>query len=745
MVFTKFINAMNYIKRKIQQISEKGIYGTFYILYLKIARPILKLFVRYKFEKKYKSIKNVSINKIIRTKYLNNGKNESELIKNILFHNEVKFFFNIDDLDRIKIFYRKVFKNQSEETIKKADQIVNNDFQNILPGYPIYNKNIKWHKDLITKNNWPLDFYMDLDITSNKYNDIRLLWEINRHQYFVTLGKAYLISGDEKYTLSFLDLINDWIKNNPCGFGINWLHSQESSIRMISWIWAMYFFWNSPKFNLDNKKKILQHLFLHAEYTYSNLSNGLITHNHLITEICGLTFCAFLFPEFKNSKKWLNKGLKIFKREIKKQIWEDGPSAELSTNYHLFVLESFLQLFILLKKNNYHLDLICTERIEKMIDYVMSLCKSNGDIPKIGDNDSGRIFRLTDLDRDDRRALVCSGAILFDRDDFKSECKNYYEETFWLLGIDGYRKYSALYEQEQNSLSKIYKDAGIVVLKHKYEGNSINLFIKGGPTNHRKNVSFSHNHSDFLSFELEVNGNSYLIDPGTYLYNLSDDWRFYFRKTFCHNTIVIDGEDQFEVSKTRFGIPKLPLGKVNNFDQSDEISVVELEHNCYNKINVIHKRKYLLYKSIVIIVDEIIGEDDHQIEQNFNSGKMNVSMNNENKEIKITNYNSSEYLTLNHYFRNLNKQKFTSVKNGWYAPRYGELKPANIISTKICAKLPIDILTILNPSTSNISVEKVNIDSKKFELIIKENKQITRLVIHSQGKVYVLEEEEILL
>ena len=100
------------------------------------------------------------------------------------------------------------------------------------------------------KDSWPLDFFMDLDYSSEKRpGDVREVWELNRHQFFITLGKAYFITSDEKYAKKFSELINDWIDKNPCGYGINWLHSQETGIRMMSWIWAFYFFKTLKNFN----------------------------------------------------------------------------------------------------------------------------------------------------------------------------------------------------------------------------------------------------------------------------------------------------------------------------------------------------------------------------------------------------------------------------------------------------------------------------------------------------------------
>ncbi|HEX4082042.1 MAG TPA: heparinase II/III-family protein, partial [Acidimicrobiales bacterium] len=54
----------------------------------------------------------------------------------------------------------------------------------------------------------------------------------------------------------------------------------------------------------------------------------------------------------------------------------------------------------------------------------------------------------------------------------------------------------------------------------------------------------AHAHADALSIELRCDGVELLVDPGTYCYHDSPDWRAYFRSTIGHNTLEIDGRDQ---------------------------------------------------------------------------------------------------------------------------------------------------------------------------------------------------------
>ena len=55
-----------------------------------------------------------------------------------------------------------------------------------------------------------------------------------------------------------------------------------------------------------------------------------------------------------------------------------------------------------------------------MVEYLMYLCKPDGSIPKLGDDDSGVPFRLSEHNLNDKRGYLSTGSVLFDRGDFKN-------------------------------------------------------------------------------------------------------------------------------------------------------------------------------------------------------------------------------------------------------------------------------------------------------------------------------------
>ena len=329
---------------------------------------------------------------------------------------------------------------------------------------------------------------------------------------------------------------------------------------------------------------------------------------------------AIMFPEFKKSKLWWGDGVDRLEKELKRQICEDGVSGETSTNYHFFVLDSFLQIWILLNKNGYQYPSETNQMLEKMIEFSMYICRPDGTLPIVGDSDSGRGIRLDDLNGDDRRSYLSTGAALFDRPDMKSVAGKFYEESLWLLGVEGYKKFEQLSSRKPKNLSILYPDSGFCIMRSDWTAKASQLIFRGGVINIPKDVSIGHNHADYLSFELVIDGKPFIIDPGVHTYHLEDE-RWYSRKTSSHNTVVVDNKDQFVVDMQRFGLPRIAKSQVHTFKHTDSIDVVDISHDGYSNqgTGVSHRRKisFDCAGRLWVINDILTGNGKHQFDWYF--------------------------------------------------------------------------------------------------------------------------------
>jgi hypothetical protein len=68
--------------------------------------------------------------------------------------------------------------------------------------------------------------------------DIKFVWEPARFGWAFTLGRAYRLSGDEKYAEAFWRYFESFTDANPACFGPHWMSGQEVALRLMAFVWA---------------------------------------------------------------------------------------------------------------------------------------------------------------------------------------------------------------------------------------------------------------------------------------------------------------------------------------------------------------------------------------------------------------------------------------------------------------------------------------------------------------------------
>ncbi len=140
------------------------------------------------------------------------------------------------------------------------------------------------------------------------------------------------------------------------------------------------------------------------------------------------------------------------------------------------------------------------------------------------------------------------------------------EEDLWVFGKDGYDIWNNLESISINSIgSRAFPNIGWYILRK----DKNYMLVSCGPNG--QNGNGGHSHNDKLSFELCVNGEDIIIDPGTYVYTPFPEWRNKFRSTSFHNTIVVDNKEQNRFNdKSIFCLGEDASVKVNNWKATKE-------------------------------------------------------------------------------------------------------------------------------------------------------------------------------
>ena len=491
---------------------------------------------------------------------------------------------------------------------------------------------IDWHIDFKSGYRWnPKAYHKDIKYGNKLGADVKVPWELSRFQHFTTLGEAYFLSRNEKYVKEFVNQVTDWIENNPTKFGVNWTCTMDVAITACNWLLAWEFFKDSSSISNEFVVKFFKSLLQHGRHTKNNLEySETLTSNHYLSNIVGLVYLGVSIPEFKESKKWKSFGIDQLKKEIKKQVYADGVDFEASTCYHRLVLELFFYatLLVIINDKNFEKDNFIEvgneifgeeylQRLYKMFEFVLYALKPNGRMPQIGDNDNGRLHIFTNREVLDMRYLPTFGAIFFREPKFKVKEFGFCEEALWVFGKEGYKIWQDL---KENCLANIGSQAFPNARWYIMRDDKDYMIISCGPNGHYGNGG--HCHNDKLSFELCINGEDIIIDPGTYFYTGKPEWRNKFRSTVYHNTVVVDKKEQNRFDeKNLFEMKNDAEVKCLRWEIGDEIDIFIGEHYGYKRFSqaVIHKREIKFYKKErkLEIIDKFTGEGEHNLKWNL--------------------------------------------------------------------------------------------------------------------------------
>lgn len=544
-----------------------------------------------------------------------NSKLEDKYFVNV--ETEMINFFNYEESD---YYVQKLYDlNVVEQIICDAEKIMAHKF-NFLGMKEIYlGKEIQWNKDYRSGFVWENKYYKKIKkVNLHNKADIKYPWELSRFQHFFTLGKAFWITGEEKYAMEFQSQILHWIKENPVEMSVNWTCTMDVAIRAVNWITAACFFKSSSKLEKSFWVEFNRALYSHGRFIYNNLENrGSHTNNHYTSNLCGLIWIGLYFKGIhkivkhhiiNNPKEWLKFGVSNLEKEITIQVNEDGTSYEGSTSYHRLLTELFLDAALICRKNKIYMSQDYQSKVKKMCNFILQLTKANFLSPLIGDADDGRFLIFSNYytwKRNDFTHVLAMASYFFKDNKFNNFNEIYLEDLLWVGG-----NCKAVKGASRIKRSCSFMNGGFYILRDE----NIYCIIRCGELSYKGQGGHSHN--DQLSVEINVKGVDFIIDPGSYVYTSDYKSRNFFRSTNSHNTISIGGfEQNTMVEKDIFTLNEETFSKCTAFSEDS----FEGYHNGFsNKCGIIHKREVIKAKYKLTIKDVLQGDiSDKDIFLNF--------------------------------------------------------------------------------------------------------------------------------
>ena len=610
------------------------------------------------------------------------------------FKSNAPFFPGLANPQTTSATFKSRWPEMSERLIEKADRVIAGKFDLLGHKQLSFGDPIDWHLEPTSGKRTPLVHWSKLDyLNPDVAGDKKVTWELSRHQYFVTLGQAYLLTGDEKYARAVAKHLDSWMDANPPKLGINWTSSLEVAFRSLSWLWALNFFKSSPSLNTETCKRVWKFLYLNARHLESYLSTYFSPNTHLTGEALGLFFIGTLLPEFKEAKRWQDLGSRILVEELSTQVRSDGVFFEQTSYYHRYTTEFYLQFLLLARANNFDLPQQVEATLASMLDFLLYLTRPDGTTPFIGDDDGGRLTMLDDRPPNDFRSTLAAGAVALNRGDYKFVANGALESLCWLLGVEGLERFESIAAQQPAETSKAFRAGGYFMMRDGWTRESNYLLFDCGP---HGSLASGHGHSDELSIVVAARGRTVLVDPGTCTYTGNKHLRDWFRSSHAHNTVTLDGQSA-SVSAGTFCWQTIAQCKQRQWISNEHFDFVSGEHDGFMRLPqpaTVRREILFLKPDYWVIRDLIDSEGNHQVDVRFHlDGPVNLD---------IQCFGNGQLVE----------------ENGFVSHCYGQKEPAKVLTFGGNLRGKEAIYTFLLPKTDagEWQVNRIDADGDGFEV-----------------------------
>jgi hypothetical protein len=627
---------------------------------------------------------------------------QDKALKNLLkiYREKENLYLQVGEND--VAFIKEEYPKDVEKTIEVANQVLDKFF---LFRY-------EWDME---KTNIPYQFKGEIDWSAIPNGDEEWCFMLNRHRFWVDLGKAYLLTGEEKYVKGFVNQVTHWIDNNPLKDELKSLTWRriEAGIRLENWIKSFEYMKNSKHITPVFLAKFLGSLNQHSKYLNSSFNFFSQTSNWGVIEFQGLFNAAVFLKEFKKASIWRNNAITRLAECIKLQVLEDGTHWEQSPMYHNEVFHCYLNVNLLAIQNQIKLPKVIVEKTKEMALANVKWQKPNFHQPVLGDSDD------TDL-----RGLLTLATYIYQDEVLKSRSFDMLDyENYFILGSKKANQYKNIKSKNPEFLTIFEPNSGDLYMRTSWNQDATYSSI------HLKKLGCGHGHDNLLHFNIFANGKDYLADGGRYTY-VNNKWRAFFKSSLNHNTLGVDNlpNSVYESSWTN----SFEARSQGIFTKSFEnIDYVEAENTAYKRLKdpVSLKRRMLFLKpNVWLFFDSFIAKEEHKYSQYFNFPNTKVKIN--NKEI-ITTYNNDNLI-----IEPINKASIV-LSDSWYSAEYNlKIKSLKAEVSNKTTGFSSFITLLYFPNQTNIKHEKVPVYDRRGNLVKSETAEAVKLIF--DGVEYIL-------
>lgn len=428
---------------------------------------------------------------------------------------------------------------------------------------------IDWQLDFKSGFRWnENDWFGDIRVAPKAGVDIKVPWELARMQHLAVLAQAYALTRDDSWAREARNQILDFIAHNPPRFGVNWRTAMDVAIRAANWVLAFELL-RAAGFAFDAAftDTLKAGVLAHGRHIVGNLERYPEGRgNHYLADVAGLAFIAAWLPRGVETDGWLSFAAREMSAEVLRQFNPDGSNFESSVCYHRLSSETAAYACATLAGAGVEIPnrADVAQRLAGAGEFLRDLTKPCGRMAQIGDNDSGRFFKVhpalegaaVEESSLDGRATIAALGALTGRDDLVRAAGTWLDAELIarlargkIIATEAMRDAARAVRINAPDRGGASRDieiavpggnlrAGLVAAGYPDFGvwvfRSKRLFLAVRCGDAGRDGRGAHAHNDPLALELSIDGEDWLADPGSYLYTPDPKLRNAYRSVAAH-------------------------------------------------------------------------------------------------------------------------------------------------------------------------------------------------------------------
>ena len=382
-----------------------------------------------------------------------------------------------------------------------------------------------------------------------------------------------------------------WVDDLTVGRPWRWGSIAE---RPIKWCPFIDLLRRCPEVSDERLLQLTMRLYQEVRYLRTQMPYWIARqHNAACRMILALAHACVLFDDFQESDEWLAFDVDSLASYIRGSFYADGVNEELTTAYYSSITQQMTLAATALKASpNVTVLKPC---LEAMVAAIAALGRPTGTIPSFGDMRAGHFRQALHEPVLDWLDMRWADALFRGREGP--------EPPFRHWPVPGQEQWSGYY-----------------TMRSDWGPDARYMMLDGGPW------GTTHQHGDRLSFVLTAYGADFVVDPTPTQYRSNESDAFISRQAFgfLHNTITVDGVDQFMLvrreGKLHWTYPRRAAEPLRNrWEQGERHILFVAEHSFTPLKDVVWERRVLFVDGRYWLLQDVLrgSPEAVEVEQNF--------------------------------------------------------------------------------------------------------------------------------